>query len=75
MAVWGRKYLPVTEELAIRARLLEEGGPKLWRDFADELRVIHLGAPKRRGAKPVTARLRAAYEAVVARRKRSPATR
>ena len=44
MAVWGRKYLPVTKELAVRARLLEEGGPKMWRDLADELRVIHLGA-------------------------------
>src|SRR3954462_2824503 len=25
MAIWGRKYLPVTEELSIRAQLLEEG--------------------------------------------------
>jgi DNA-binding HxlR family transcriptional regulator len=75
MAVWGRKYLPVTEELAIRAKVLEEGGPKMWRDFTDELRATHLGAPKRRGAKSVAAQLRAAYEAVVARRRRSPATR
>ena len=26
MSVWGRKYLPVTEDLSIRAQLLEEGG-------------------------------------------------
>ena len=30
MAVWGRRFLPVTEELGIRAQLLEEGGPALW---------------------------------------------
>jgi DNA-binding HxlR family transcriptional regulator len=74
MSVWGRKFLPVTEELSIRAQLLEEGGPKLWRAFMEELRDTHLGAPKRRGAKTggasVAARLQAAYEAVVARRKK-----
>src|SRR6186997_3040656 len=37
MAAWGRKYLPVSEELGIRARLLREGGPKLWAEFMDEL--------------------------------------
>ena len=30
MAFFGRKYLPVTPELAIRAQILQEGGPKLW---------------------------------------------
>src|SRR6266567_6481344 len=43
MSVWGRKYLPVTDELSIRAQLLEEGGPKLWAEFMDELRDTHLG--------------------------------
>lgn len=73
MAAWGRKYLPVTEELSIRAQLLEEGGPKLWADFMDELRESHLGPqarlkPKPRGAS-VFARLQQAYEEVVARRR------
>jgi DNA-binding HxlR family transcriptional regulator len=69
MAGWGRKYLPVTEELAIRARLLEEGGPKLWAEFMDELRELHLGV-KRKGKGPsVFAKLQAAYEAVVAKKK------
>lgn len=76
MAVWGRKYLPVTEELSIRAQLLDEGGPALWDEFMSELRETHLGAPSRRrsksGGPSVAARLQAAYEAVVAkRRKRS----
>jgi DNA-binding HxlR family transcriptional regulator len=75
MSVWGRKYLPVSEELSIRAQLLEEGGPALWDEFMAELRETHLGAPKRRrpaadGAS-VAARLQAAYEAVVARRRKA----
>ena len=70
MAGWGRKYLPVTEELAIRAQLLEEGGPKLWADFMDELREMHLGI-RRKGNRPsVFARMQAAYEAVVAKQKK-----
>jgi DNA-binding HxlR family transcriptional regulator len=76
MAAWGRKYLPVTEELSIRAELLEEGGPKMWRTFMSELRETHLIAPARRrsksGGASVAARLQAAYEAVGAKRKRSP---
>jgi len=32
MSAWGYKYLPVSEELGIRARLLSEGGPKMWRN-------------------------------------------
>ncbi|MGE0751314.1 MAG: winged helix-turn-helix transcriptional regulator [Variibacter sp.] len=68
---WGRKYLPVTEELGIRAQLLAEGGPKMWDAFMDELREIHLGHPKRRRAGPsVGATLQAAYEAEVAKRRR-----
>ncbi len=68
---WGLKYLPVSEELGIRAELLHEGGPKMWNDLMVELRTVHLGQPARKsksGAGSVTARLRAAYEAVVARR-------
>lgn len=73
MAAWGRKYLPVTEELAIRAQLLEEGGPKLWAEFMDELREMHLGPDKRLKPKPrgptVFERLQRAYEEVVARKR------
>jgi DNA-binding HxlR family transcriptional regulator len=76
MAAWGRKYLPVTEELGIRAELLEEGGPKMWHALMSELRETHLVAPARRrsksGGASVAARLQAAYEAVVAKRKSSP---
>ena len=72
MAVWGRKYLPVSEELGIRAQLLEEGGPEMWRDFMIELRQTHLGAQspgKRTKSGPsVAERLQAAYLEVVAKR-------
>lgn len=72
MGAWGRRHLPVSEELSIRAELLEEGGPALWEDFMAELRAIHLGAP--RPARSVFGELRAAYEAVLARKQaRQPA--
>lgn len=67
MAAWGRRHLPVSRPLAIRAQLLEEGGPPMWEDFMDELREIHLGQPRRVDAGPtVSDRLRAAYEAMIA---------
>jgi hypothetical protein len=66
MAAWGYKYLPVSEELGIRAQLLSEGGPKLWAEFMDELRESHLGATRRKRRGPsVGERLQAAYESVV----------
>lgn len=68
MAAWGYKYLPVSEELGIRARLLAEGGPPMWDDLMAELRVTHLGAPadKLPPGPRVAERLRDAYLAVVA---------
>ena len=70
LGAWGRKWLPVTEDLSIRAELLEEGGDAMWAQFMDELREEHLGAssPATTGWKPsVRGHLQAAYEAVVAR--------
>jgi DNA-binding HxlR family transcriptional regulator len=66
MASWGRRFLPVTEEMSIRAQLLEEGGPALWDDFMAELRALHLGAPA--PGVSVLAGLTAAYREVVERR-------
>lgn len=70
MSAWGVKYLPVTEELAIRATLLKEGGPKLWADFMEELREMHLGIKRKSKGASVFARMQAAYEAVVAKQKK-----
>ncbi|HEX3887606.1 MAG TPA: helix-turn-helix domain-containing protein [Phenylobacterium sp.] len=66
MGAWGRRHRPVSEELSIRAQILEEGGPELWAAFMDELRHLHLGDPAPRTS--VFGQLRAAYEAVLARK-------
>jgi DNA-binding HxlR family transcriptional regulator len=65
MGAWGRRHMQASEELSIRAELLEEGGPAMWTDFMAELRSLHLGAPA--PERSVFAELRAAYLAVVAR--------
>jgi DNA-binding HxlR family transcriptional regulator len=61
LGAWGRRHLPVTRELAIRAELLERGGPALWDDFMDELRELHLGITRPAGRESVLDRLTAAY--------------
>jgi hypothetical protein len=80
-----RELLTKSEEgiasniLADRLKTLVEQGirPKLWKAFMSELRDTHLGSPgvapqgNRPGRRSVAARLQAAYEAVVARRKTS----
>lgn len=68
LGAWGRRHLPVTRELAIRAELLETGGPELWDRFMDELREQHLGTPQPAGTESVLAYLQAAYEAEAAAR-------
>src|SRR3984893_7976794 len=71
MSAWCDKSRPDTEELSSRARLLSEGGPKMWAEFMDELRDTHLGVKRRRKAGPsVGERLQKAYERVVARKGR-----
>ncbi|QDZ00196.1 helix-turn-helix transcriptional regulator [Nitratireductor mangrovi] len=69
LGAWGRHWLPVTEELSIRARLMEEGGPELWEEFMDDLREEHLGivSPTKGSRLTVRERLQEAYLEVVAR--------
>jgi DNA-binding HxlR family transcriptional regulator len=67
MGTWGRRHASASEELSIRAQLLEEGGPKLWEAFMAELRMLHLGAPA--AGPSVLAKLQAAFEEVVARKR------
>ena len=66
MGAWGRRHLPVTQELSVRARLLEEGGPEMWNAFMDELRAAHLGLALERDGPTVAERLQSAYEAALA---------
>lgn len=65
LGAWGRRHCPAAPELAIRAQLLEEGGPVMWAAFMDELRTIHLGTPRPPGARSVLAELTEAYEKLV----------
>ena len=69
IGAWGRRNLPVSEELAVRAKVLEEGGPAMWDAFMDELREAHIGPHARRHeappGPPVAAILRDAYAAAV----------
>jgi DNA-binding HxlR family transcriptional regulator len=66
MGAWGRRHTRPSEELSVRAELLEKGGPPRWNAFMDELRHLHLGAP--RPARSVFRDLQAAYEKALARR-------
>jgi DNA-binding HxlR family transcriptional regulator len=66
LGAWGRRHLPVSRELAIRAELLEAGGPELWDRLMDELREHHLGLTRPAGAESVLAYFQAAYAAEVA---------
>ncbi|MFE0465408.1 winged helix-turn-helix transcriptional regulator [Kitasatospora sp. NPDC058965] len=64
---WGLRHRPTTPALAVRARLLEEGGEPLWTDLMDELREDHLGVPRPHPERPRASRLlREAYERVLA---------
>jgi DNA-binding HxlR family transcriptional regulator len=68
LGAWGRRYTPATEELSIRAQLLEEGGSAMWDQFMSELAHTHLGRPNRQKGPTVAEHLQAAYEALCARR-------
>ena len=61
----GRRHMPASHELSVRAELLERGGPELWDRFMDELREQHLGIPRAPGTPSVFGELQAAYEAAV----------
>lgn len=66
MGEWGRRFLPVTQEMSIRAELMAEGGPPLWEKFMEELRFLHLDAPRPRDS--VLETLTEAYRCALERR-------
>lgn len=65
IGAWGRRHLPVSKDLSIRAELLERGGPALWDAFMDDLRKIHIADPLGGATglitSPVLGRLTAAF--------------
>lgn len=58
---WGVRFLPASDALSIRAQLLEAGGPSMWAQFMDELRVTHLGLVLETPRPSVAETLQAAY--------------
>ena len=69
MGSWGLRYMLPSTELSTRAQVLEDGGPQLWSEFMDELRHLHLGAPRPEGS--ALAKMQSAYEAAIAEKPRS----
>jgi DNA-binding HxlR family transcriptional regulator len=65
LGAWGRTWMPASEDLSIRAQILEDGGPEMWKAMMAELRHIHLGTPAPSGPS-VLAHLQTAYEEKVA---------
>jgi DNA-binding HxlR family transcriptional regulator len=63
MGGWGLRHTPASKELSVRAKILEDGGPKLWLSSWMKLRHLHLGTPAPR--RSVFSRLQAAYEAAI----------
>lgn len=64
MGSWGLRHTLPATELAISAQVLEDGGPTLWSDFMEELRHLHLGAP--RPERSALAKMQVAYETAMA---------
>jgi len=46
MAAWGLRHTHPSKEASLDAERLEKGGPSLWSAFMEELRYLHLGAPR-----------------------------
>ena len=66
LGAWGRLFLPVTPEHAIRNQILEEGGLEMQEAFMDELRGRHLGIPNPRSGPLVSQQLQDAFERLFA---------
>ncbi|AMZ70385.1 MULTISPECIES: winged helix-turn-helix transcriptional regulator [Pseudomonas] len=64
VAAWGVRHTQPSKEASLRAQVLEKGGPSLWSAFMDELRYLHLGAP--RPERSVLDQLRADDEQAIA---------
>jgi DNA-binding HxlR family transcriptional regulator len=66
MGSWGLRHTLPSAGLAVRAQILEDGGPELWSAFMGELRHLHLGEPRPRHS--VLGKMQSAYEAALGHR-------
>lgn len=64
MCAWGLEHTDPSPLLSVRATLLVAGGPEMWGALMQELRHLHLGAP--RPERSVFDEVRAAYAAAKA---------
>ncbi len=62
LGAWGVRFMPCTPELAIRAKLLAEGGPAMWENLMAELRHFHRETPLPASGRSVLAELSDAYQ-------------
>lgn len=53
LGAWGRKHLPAGEAQSQPSRMLEEGGPVMWRALQEELRRVHLGGEPPSSGAPI----------------------
>lgn len=65
MGSWGLRHSLPSPDLGVRAQILEDGGPRLWAEFMDELRHVHLDAPQ--PAVSVLATMQSACDAALVR--------
>lgn len=64
LGAWGARHRTTTPRLRARAELLAHGGPRMWEQFMDELREVHLGISRpHRVGRSVTAQLADVYAA------------
>ena len=63
LGTWGTAHTPASPTFSARSIALGAGGPRMWDDFMNELRHIHLGAPAPK--RSVLAVLEAAYQRAV----------
>ena len=75
LGAWGRHFLPVTPELAIRNQVLEDGGQEMQEAFMAELRERHLGIPARGVGRAVSDPLQAALDHVIAQKAETTSVR
>ena len=52
LGAWGVGHRDTTPRLGVRGELLASGGPKLWAEFMDELRELHLAQSHRHNGGP-----------------------
>jgi DNA-binding HxlR family transcriptional regulator len=62
IGTWGNKHLPANPITGPFFPYLQEQGPKIWRELADDLRHRHLGGPSQRSSAATMKSMMATYK-------------